>query len=69
MNDLIEYPYRVYIIELEQPWENWYGDLLTYYPDSNFCEVEDNKGEIQKVSCSHVFDADDISKNIKQFMI
>lgn len=66
---LISYPYRVYVIEENQPYENWFGDLLSYYPSSNFAEVENNKGEVFKLPLSTIFDADNISKNVKEVLI
>lgn len=59
---------RVYVIELEQPFINWYGQLKSYYPSSNFCEVEDDDGNIHKVGCSEVMDSDN-NKNIKDVII
>lgn len=38
----------VYVIEPEQPWENWYGVLVSQ--GKNVSLIENNKGEIVKVN-------------------
>ena len=55
---MITFPHRVYVIELDQPFENWYGDLLSYYPNSDFAEVETNNEVVKKVRLDLILDAD-----------
>lgn len=57
----IQTPTAVYVVELEQPWVNWFGTLLSYYPSSGFCEVEDGDGVVHKVRISEVYGEDTVT--------
>lgn len=46
---------RVYVIELEQPFLNWYGELKKLGP---ICEVEEDNGGVRQIPAKYVQDAE-----------
>lgn len=46
---------RVYVIELDQPFLNWYGELKTL---GAICEVEDDNGGVHQIPAKYVQDAE-----------
>lgn len=66
---LVKNDATVYVKETDAREDNWYGELKSYYPSSNFCEVETNSGNIERVLIEQVFSAQNPNKNIREFLV
>lgn len=49
---------NVYVIELEQPFKNWYGILKSYDLKKRVCTIENDKEEDVEVRMTEVYETD-----------